>query len=167
MASGMSSSLAAQIEALSLDETPSETHPETRPALVNCFPFPPVEEYRKPRSTGIYYYGIYIREGALEAYAKRVNPEAEKYHFSQQQMYAVDYMRWIVNDQSLDIQIAVLRRRHKRAMPIITERYTAQILCLFRFGEEAYKKRMSAENVEKLADALGCKPDWFEIFFFS
>ncbi len=56
----------------------------------------------------------------------------------------------------VDIQIAVLRRRHKRAMPIITERYTARILCLFRFGQEVYEKRMSAEE---LADALGCKPD--------
>lgn len=153
-----------------LDETPSETHPETRTALVNCLPLPPVKEYRKAakaRDTGIYYYGIYIREGALEAYAKRVNPEAEKYHVSQQRFYAVDYMRWIVNDDSLDIQIAVLQKRHKQAMPMITERSTARILCLFPFGEEAYKKRMSAENVAKLVDALGCKPDWFEIFFFS
>ncbi len=77
------------------------------------------EEYRKPRPTGTYYYGFFTREGTLEAYARRVNSDAEKYRVSQQRFYAVDYMRWIINDQSLDMQIAVLRRRHERAIPFI------------------------------------------------
>ncbi len=71
-----------------------------------------------------------------------------------------------MNDQSLELEVAVLQQRHKDAMPFIIERKQARILCLFRFSEKAYEKRMSAENVEKLLDALGCKPDWFEISFF-
>ncbi|KAI0717906.1 hypothetical protein C8T65DRAFT_737705 [Cerioporus squamosus] len=161
----MSSSLPAEMQALSLDDACHKPS-ETPPAQVDCFPLPPIDEYRKPRSTGIYYYGVYIRKGALEAYARRVNPEAEKHPPSVQLFYALDYLRWIVNDKSLDIQVAVLRKRHKEAMPFITERRTARILCLFPFEEDALENRMSAENVEKVADALGCKPDWFEIFFF-
>ncbi len=145
---------------------------KTRPAQVDCFPFPPLEEYRIARSrkkgTRIYYYGVYIRDGALEAYAKPVNPEADNYHyhFSVQQFYALDYLRWIVNDQSLEMEVAVLQQRHKDAMPFIIERKQVRILCLSRFSEKAYEKRMPAENVEKLLDALGGKPDWFEISFF-
>ncbi len=141
---------------------------KTPPAQVDCFPLPPLDEYRKPRSTGIYYYGIYICKGALEAYARRVNPETAKHPSSVQLFYAFDYLRWIVKDKFLDIHVAVLRSRNKEAMSfIMAERRTARILCLFPFEEEALEKRMSAENVEKLADALGCRPhDWFEIFFF-
>ncbi len=61
--------------------------------------------------------------------------------------------------------VAVLQQRHKEAMLLITERRQVRILCLSRFSEKAYEKRMSAENVEKLLDAVGCKPDWFEISF--
>ncbi len=57
---------------------------KTRPAQVDCFPFPSLEEYLpnskvKNKGAGIYYDGIYICDGALEEYAKRVNPEADDY----------------------------------------------------------------------------------------
>ncbi|RDX44536.1 hypothetical protein OH76DRAFT_1559618 [Lentinus brumalis] len=152
------------------DVTNTSRKPATRkspPPQVNCFPLPPLAEWKRPRSTGAYYYGIYVAENAIEEYAVRVNPEAANHPSSIQYFYGLDHLRWIANDQSLDIQIAVIRPRHKEAMPCITENRTATILCLFPMEIEAVKKRMSAETVDKLANALGCKPDWYEIYFFS
>ncbi len=65
----------------------------TRPALVEWYPFPPLEEYQlaKSRKKGT---GIYYRDSALEAYAKRVN----NCHFPVQQFYALDYLCWLVDD---------------------------------------------------------------------
>ena len=127
---------------------------------------PPLEEYRRPKSTGKYYYAIYIGEGVLEAYARRVNPKAAEHSSTAQLFYAIDYLRWLVDEESLDIQFAILRKRNKEAMPFITEQSTARVLCLFPFKEEAVRNRMPAEKVEKVVDVLGCRPDWFEIFFF-
>ncbi|KAI0754821.1 hypothetical protein C8Q80DRAFT_1117409 [Daedaleopsis nitida] len=157
----MSSTIHARMQALSFDDAcdkPSETPP------VDCSSFPPLDEYHHPEYTGIFYYGIYVREGALEEYAKRVNPDAVNHCSSVQYFYALDHLRWIVNDESLDVQRAVLKPRHKKAMPCITEPETATILCLYP-PEKAVKNRISAEKVKRLVDALGCEPDWFEIFF--
>ncbi len=71
-----------------------------------------------------------------------------------------------MNDWSLEMEIAVLQQRHKDANPFIAEQLQGTILRLFRFSEKACEQRMSAENVKKLENALGCKAEWFEISFF-
>ncbi|RPD52906.1 hypothetical protein L226DRAFT_576656 [Lentinus tigrinus ALCF2SS1-7] len=141
---------------------------KTKPVRVNCLPLPPKKEYNKPRATGIYHYAIYIREGAIENYAVQVNPKLAKADDSLQYVYGLDYLRALVGDrdESLRINFADLRRRHKEAMPFITDDRDGPVLSLFELDEEAFKHRMSAENVEKLVKALDCKPDWFEISIF-
>ena len=104
-----------------------------------------------------------------------MNPDAATHPPSVQRFYALDHLRWIVGDPSLDIQVAVLRERHRLRLRndnsnvAIEERGAVRVLCLFRFEEEegALERRMEAEKVERLVDALGCRPDWFEILFFS
>ncbi|KAI0745078.1 hypothetical protein C8Q76DRAFT_789526 [Earliella scabrosa] len=175
----MHSNLSAKMQALSIDDATARHKPvpssseKTRPAQVDCFPLPPLDEYWKPKATGVYYYAIYVRKGALEAYAQRVNPEAATHPPSVQRFYALDHLRWVVGDRTLDIQVAVLRERHRLRLRdadvVVEERGAVRVLCLFRFDTEegALERRMEAEKVERLVDALGCRPDWFEILFFS
>ncbi|RPD52902.1 hypothetical protein L227DRAFT_581821, partial [Lentinus tigrinus ALCF2SS1-6] len=169
--------LAADMQGLSLDETdiPSEHDAKaprktakTPPVRVNCKPLPPKEEYDTPRSTGIYYYGFYVGNRSIEKYGVKVNPELANADISLQYQYGLDYLRALVGDrdESLRVHIAIIRRRHKKAMPFITQRKQAPFLALFPLEWEAYVNRMSARKVEKLAEALGCRPEWFEIAMF-
>ncbi|KAI0718545.1 hypothetical protein C8T65DRAFT_693693 [Cerioporus squamosus] len=108
------------------DEIPRKSS-RKKPVLVDCMPLPPVEEYNKPEATGIYYYGIYLRDNALEECAVRAMPELTNHHPSVQYLHALDYLRWLVDDPSLSVQLAVLRDRHKKAMPCITQHEVAAI----------------------------------------
>ncbi|RDX44539.1 hypothetical protein OH76DRAFT_1421296 [Lentinus brumalis] len=170
--------LAAEMQALSLsdraatpppskhcDETPRKSS-KKRPVLVDCMPLPPVDEYHKPEATGVYYYAIYLRDNALVECAVRAMPELANHSPSVQKLHAVDYLCWLVDDPSLSMQLAVVKKRHKKAMPCITEHEVALVLTLFPLEKEAYENRMTAKDVQKLVDALGCKPDWYEIALF-
>ena len=138
---------------------------KSRPRLVNCRPWPPLEEVENPQRTGIFYYGIYCREKALEQLAIRLEPRLADESPGSLLLYGINAARWVAGDPSLEVQFGYLRPRHKEAMPFITEESSAPILCLFELGEEAFAKRMEAEKVERLARELDCKPDWYELAF--
>ena len=80
-------------------------------------------------------------------------------------LHGLNAARWIADDDSLDVQFGSLRPRHKEAMPFITDKRVAPILTLFPLDEEAFKKRLTAEKVERIARELDCKPDWYELAF--
>ena len=138
---------------------------KSRPQLVDCRPWPPLEEVKKPQKTGIFYYGIYLREDALEQLAIRIDPRVANESPGSLMTYGLNAARWIADDNSLDVQFGSLRPRHKEAMPFITDKRVAPILTLFPLDEEAFKKRLTAEKVERLARELDCKPDWYELAF--
>ena len=78
-------------------------------------------------------------------------------------LHGLNAARWIADDPSMAVQFAFLQPRHKEAMPFITEKRSARILCLFKLEKDAVAKRMEAEKVERLARDLDCKPDWYEV----
>ena len=86
-------------------------------------------------------------------------------------LHGLNAARWVGGDPELEVQFGSLRPRHKEAMPFITDKRVAPILCLFQLeeeeGEEAVAKRMEAEaeKVERLCRELDSKPDWYELAF--
>ena len=143
------------------------------PRLVDCRPWPPLEEVKNPQTTGLFFYGIYLRKQALEQLAVRIEPRLAEEPAGSLLYYGLNAARWVAGDPSLEIQFGSLRRRHKEAMPFITDKRIAPILFLFELeeeeGEEAAAKRMEmeAEKVERLCRELDSKPDWYELAFWG
>ncbi|KAI0806990.1 hypothetical protein C8Q74DRAFT_1362549 [Fomes fomentarius] len=164
--------LATDLQSLSLDDQASSSGAKSsgdhksRPRLVDCRPWPPLEEIKKPRTTAVFYYAIYLRPEAIEQLAIRIDPRLEGESPGSLLTYGLNAARWVADDPSLDIQIGYLRPRHKEAMPFITENRCAPILTLFPMTKEAFEQRLTADKVERLARELDCKPDWFELAFF-
>ncbi len=144
------------------------TAPRKRAGRVDCRPWPPSEEVRNPRSSGLFFYGIYLRENlqALEDYAVQVAPELAEADGNTKMMCGLFAAGDLIGDPSFNldrIQLAAVRNRHKERMPCITHKKCAPVLYLFGYSKEEYEKRMSAQDVDKLVDALGCNPDWWEV----
>ena len=143
------------------------------PGLVDCKPWPPLEEVDNPQATGIFYYGIYLRETALEDLVIRIAPVLAEASPGELFEYGLNAVRHIADDPSLDVQFGVLQPRHKEAMPFITEKIHAPTLVLFMLEEdqdqdqEAVRKwtETKAEKVETLARELDSKADWYELSF--
>ena len=139
---------------------------KSRPRLVDCRPWPPLEEVKKPQATAVFYYAIYLPENALEQLAVRIDPRLAGASQGTLLSCGLNAARWLADDPSLDVQIGLLQPRHKEAMPFMTDERIAPILTLFPLNKEAFAKRQKAEKVERLARELGSKPDWYEIAFF-
>ena len=139
---------------------------KSRPRLVDCRPWPPLEEVKKPQKTGIFYYGIYIHDDALEQLAIRIEPRLVDESPGSLLQYGINAVKWVADDPSLEVQFAFLRPRHKEAMPFITDKRVGPILCLFPMEAEAVAKRREAAKVERLVRELDCKPVWYELAFF-
>lgn len=116
----------------------------------------------------MFFYGIYLRENlqALEDYAVQVAPELAEADGNTKMMCGLFAAGDLIGDPSFNldrIQLAAVRNRHKERMPCITHKKCAPVLYLFGYSKEEYEKRMSAQDVDKLVDALGCNPDWWEV----
>lgn len=135
---------------------------------VDCRPWPPAKEIDEPRSSGRFFYGIYLRQGekTLQNYAVRVSPEFANASSYVRTMYGLHRLGKLVGNPSMDysfVQLAAVRRRHKEAMPFLKEKGAALVLYLFPWSWRDLERRPSQALVYRLVDALDCEPDWWEV----
>ncbi|KAI0770517.1 hypothetical protein C8Q74DRAFT_1218828 [Fomes fomentarius] len=145
-------------------------NPPLKLERVDCTPWPPPTELSSPRSSGRFFYGIYLRQGE-----RRRCKTTQSACRPSSRTRARTFERCTActgsgsssgRNPSMDysfVQLAAVRRRHKEAMPFLAEDGAALVLYLFPWSWRNLERRPSQALVQRLVNALDCEPDWWDV----
>ena len=114
------------------------------------------------------YYGFYAGEHAIQKMLINSFPEqlGGKDPFDPGFFITgLNYVRHVTKRRDIGVHIAYIAQRNKEMVPSIGLDVGEPkfIIWLFALEEEAYRKRITQEKVDMLAEMFGTKPTWWEI----